>query len=166
MLPAIDSVGIDIWTMDKGIMFDNIVVDSSPEEVMAFGQATFKVRSEIEAKQDKAATGDSIFSQAVDWVLANPIPVLVTVVALLAGSFLLCCRGGSAPPRPTAAAGEGTPQRKKLSEYKKARSDSPSRKKDDDAQADDHDKKGESAPTEATEKKEEGGLSAALAQDD
>ena len=32
MLPTIDSVGIDIWTMDKGIMFDNIVVDSNPEK--------------------------------------------------------------------------------------------------------------------------------------
>ena len=33
MLPSIDSVGIDIWTMDKGIMFDNIVIDSNPEKV-------------------------------------------------------------------------------------------------------------------------------------
>ena len=32
MLPTIDSVGIDIWTMDKGIMFDNIVIDSNPEK--------------------------------------------------------------------------------------------------------------------------------------
>ena len=41
MLPAIDSVGIDIWTMDKGIMFDNIVIDSSPEK--AFGSSPSQV---------------------------------------------------------------------------------------------------------------------------
>ncbi|CAE7354855.1 unnamed protein product [Symbiodinium natans] len=86
MLPAIDSVGIDIWTMDKGIMFDNIVIDSSPEKVMAFGQATFKVRSEIEAKQALRAASLSFISQRIMFstktaqVLDNPVPVLITLV--------------------------------------------------------------------------------------
>ena len=38
MLPTIDSVGIDIWTMDKGIMFDNIVIDSNPEKARGAGR--------------------------------------------------------------------------------------------------------------------------------
>lgn len=162
MLPTIDSVGIDIWTMDKGIMFDNIVVDSNPEKVIAFGQATFKVRSDIEAKQDKSASGQGMFSKALDTVLENPVPVLVTVLALLVGSFLLCCRGGAGSPAQPVTEGEPTPQRKKLSEYKKARSDSPSRKKDD-AQADSaeaSDGPAAAQPAESEEKKEEGGLAA------
>ena len=32
-IPTIDSIGIDIWTMDKGIIFDNIVVDNNPDKV-------------------------------------------------------------------------------------------------------------------------------------
>ncbi len=32
-IPTIDSIGIDIWTMDKGILFDNIVIDKNPEKV-------------------------------------------------------------------------------------------------------------------------------------
>jgi hypothetical protein len=33
-IPTIDSIGIDIWTMDKGIIFDNIVVDKNPEKAI------------------------------------------------------------------------------------------------------------------------------------
>lgn len=36
-IPTIDSIGIDIWTMDKGIIFDNIVVDKNPEKVLKIG---------------------------------------------------------------------------------------------------------------------------------
>ena len=50
-IPKIDSVGIDIWTMDKGIIFDNIVVDKDVEKVLAFQAATWKARSALEAQQ-------------------------------------------------------------------------------------------------------------------
>ncbi|CAK9009723.1 unnamed protein product [Durusdinium trenchii] len=98
-IPTIDSIGIDIWTMDKGIIFDNIVVDKNPEKVVEFGEATFKPRSEIE---DKSASSESLFSQYLDWapyqakmaisscycleklpVFNNPVPVLITIVAQL-----------------------------------------------------------------------------------
>lgn len=36
-IPTIDSIGIDIWTMDKGIIFDNIVVDKNPEKAAIWG---------------------------------------------------------------------------------------------------------------------------------
>lgn len=157
-IPTIDSIGIDIWTMDKGIIFDNIVVDKNPEKVVEFGEATFKPRSEIEVKQDKSASSESLFSQYLDWVFNNPVPVLITIVVLLISSLLLFCRSSGTPSPPKGPEGEqASPQRKKLREYgTKARSDSPSRKKTEDTKDGDT----TSAP------QENGGLSETLAKDD
>ena len=52
-IPKIDSIGIDIWTMDKGIIFDNIVIDKDVEKVLAFQAATWKARSAVEAQQER-----------------------------------------------------------------------------------------------------------------
>lgn len=38
--------------------------------------------------QDKSSSSESILGKAMDWVLNNPIAVLVTLLALLAGSLL------------------------------------------------------------------------------
>jgi len=148
-IPTIDSIGIDIWTMDKGILFDNIVIDKNPEKVVEFGKATFSVRKEIEIKQDKSSSsGGSMFSEYLDWVFNNPVPVLVTIVVLLVGSVLLCCRSSPAPTGGESSA--STPQRKKLKEYStKARSDSPSRKEKEE------DKKEPASTTSEQDKKED-----------
>ncbi|CAJ1425331.1 unnamed protein product, partial [Effrenium voratum] len=150
-IPTIDSVGIDIWTMDKGILFDNIVLDSNPEKVMEFGKLTFNLRSEIEIKQEPAPSTGGFLEQSLDWALNNPVKLLMTVLALLGGSFLLCCRGGGVPPPPPAS-GEPSPQRKKLREYgTKARSDSPSGKKRGEKEGEASETKAEPEPASSSQ---------------
>eukprot|EP00931_Biecheleriopsis_adriatica_P070544 TRINITY_DN44304_c0_g1_i1.p1 TRINITY_DN44304_c0_g1~~TRINITY_DN44304_c0_g1_i1.p1 ORF type:complete len:559 (+),score=141.26 TRINITY_DN44304_c0_g1_i1:89-1678(+) len=162
-LPKIDSVGIDIWTMNKGIVFDNIVVDSNPEKVAAFGQKTYRVRSDIEAKQDKKASGGDGFVQKImDVVSANPVATIVTCVALVIGLLVFCLRGSAAPPPPERAEPVAT----------RKRSDSPPKQdKDKDKSGDSKEEKASSsssagASTEgAKAEKKEGGLGEALASD-
>lgn len=52
VLPMIDSVGIDIWTMQGGILFDNFAVSRDVLSAQAFTEATFARRQAIEAEQD------------------------------------------------------------------------------------------------------------------
>merc|ERR1719162_2219695 len=51
ILPKIDSVGIDIWTMQKGILFDNFVIATDPKRVADFTEKTWRIKSEIEELQ-------------------------------------------------------------------------------------------------------------------
>lgn len=53
-LADFDAVGFELWTMQKGILFDNIVAARSMEAIQAFVARTWKIRSEIEKAQVKA----------------------------------------------------------------------------------------------------------------
>lgn len=49
LLPM-SAVGIEIWTMDKGYIFDNILVGDNLEAARQFAEATFGVAKKIEAE--------------------------------------------------------------------------------------------------------------------
>lgn len=48
-LAAFDSVGIELWTMQKGILFDNVVAARAEEAVKQFVQKTWELRYSTEA---------------------------------------------------------------------------------------------------------------------
>jgi len=100
VLPKINSVGIDIWTMQGGIHYDNFAVSTDVEQAKAFTARTFDVRVAIEDKQNPSAAGGGMFDTIKDTVIKNPIPIAITVVVLLLGTAFLCLRGDSTPPPP------------------------------------------------------------------
>lgn len=52
-LEPIGAIGIEIWTMQKDILFDNFYLGHSIEEAEAIGNATFVPKAEIETAQEK-----------------------------------------------------------------------------------------------------------------
>jgi len=145
MLPTIDAVGIDIWTMSKSIIFDNIVVDSDPEKVLAFGEETWRPRSEIEAQIAKLSRGSEGWVKwIVEQIRENMVAYMVTAIAVSMGVMWLIFRGGRSPPAPRSRPASGSE-----SSTTRKRDDSPARANKDE---------GEETKAKATEKKEEGGL--------
>ena len=49
-LGAVGAVAIEIWTMDDGYFFDNVVVSNSEEEATAVREATFAPKKEVEVR--------------------------------------------------------------------------------------------------------------------
>jgi len=100
ILPKIDSVGIDIWTMQKGLLFDNFVLGTDPARVAAFAEETWRIRSGIEELQ-KPKVPQAGFLEGYSFYIAIGVTVLVIVISTL---WCMCCRGGSAaapaPRRP------------------------------------------------------------------
>eukprot|EP00930_Biecheleria_cincta_P022408 TRINITY_DN16354_c0_g1_i1.p1 TRINITY_DN16354_c0_g1~~TRINITY_DN16354_c0_g1_i1.p1 ORF type:complete len:529 (-),score=125.15 TRINITY_DN16354_c0_g1_i1:115-1665(-) len=103
-LPEVNAIGIDIWTISKGLIFDNIVLDTDADKVQKFGSETFKLRSDIEQKQVKAKTrkNTGFFGQALDTVVDNLAAFMLTALALFGGLIWLCIRSSSPPPPPRA----------------------------------------------------------------
>jgi len=104
MLPQIDSVGIDIWTMSKGIMFDNIVVATDPAKAKAFGDASWSLRRDVEKLQEpKGSFGNE--GTWLSFASKNLVALVVTgVVALISTAWCCCARRSGGPPRPVEAA--------------------------------------------------------------
>ncbi|KAF3920838.1 Calnexin [Orbilia brochopaga] len=50
----IGGIGIELWTMNNGILFDNIYVGHSLEDAEAIQKATFEVKHKIEEQEDEA----------------------------------------------------------------------------------------------------------------
>mmetsp|Transcript_33506 Transcript_33506/g.72530 ORF Transcript_33506/g.72530 Transcript_33506/m.72530 type:complete len:480 (+) Transcript_33506:137-1576(+) len=99
MLPTIDSVGIDIWTMTKGILFDNIVVSDDLEKVKAFTQATFKPRQKLEERQKpKIAKSQGFLETAKTLLSENLLAAGVTLLVLLSTTLWCCCAGSQKAP--------------------------------------------------------------------
>jgi len=97
-LPKIDSVGIDIWTMSKGILFDNIVVSTDVAKAKAFGDATFKPRRELELQQQpkpKTTFWDDPLAFASEPKAL--VSIGVTVLCLVLATAWCCFRGDSTP---------------------------------------------------------------------
>jgi len=68
VLPTISGVGIDIWTMSKGILFDNIVLGSDPTKAKEFADQSWKIRKEIEELQ---RPGKGNFDSIIEKVSTN-----------------------------------------------------------------------------------------------
>lgn len=105
ILPEINAVGIDIWTMQAGILFDNIVLATDVEKTKLFTDETFMVRKGIEELQKPApAKGASgMIDMITDTIANNPIAAVVTITVLIIASAWFCCfSGGGAPEAPSA----------------------------------------------------------------
>lgn len=97
ILPRINAVGYDLWTMQGGIIFDNIVVATDAEAAKAFADQSFQLRKAIEEKQSPSNRG-GMFASAWKTIQDNLIPVAVTALVIFIGSIWLCCRGSDVPP--------------------------------------------------------------------
>jgi len=132
-LAPIGAVGFELWTMDDGVLFDNVLITRSEEEAKEFAAKTWGVRHAAETAardtamkaEEAAAAGDwkeravRALNRALDFVADNPVPVAITIAAGFAALLLLCCwPSGRAeqlptpPPAPSgaaASAGEAAP---------------------------------------------------------
>ncbi|CAE8625945.1 unnamed protein product [Polarella glacialis] len=88
ILPAIDGVGIDIWTMNKGMIFDNILIATDPAKAQAFAEQSWKLRKELEEiQQPKKPDESSPFKTALEFVVEHPAKIGFSLLALLAGGL-------------------------------------------------------------------------------
>ncbi|OSX81151.1 hypothetical protein BU14_0025s0032 [Porphyra umbilicalis] len=83
MLP-IDAVGVEIWSMDQGILFDNVLLGNDVAGASAFADATWKVKKasedEVAAAAAKKAKEEAKATEAVK----DPAPGLAAkVLAML-----------------------------------------------------------------------------------
>lgn len=104
-LSVMGGVGIEIWSMQDGIQFDNVFIDTNLEAAIAYGKETWapKNKEEVAAKKaEDAANSPSVVPEALqeqfelvkELVVANPLPALGSAVALLA-ALIYMCRGSS-----------------------------------------------------------------------
>lgn len=92
-LADIMGIGIDVWTMVKGIGFDNFYIGPDPEAAWAFSEKSFKIKQEHEGS--KGGKTNSSFPFA-DLLSDHPIPIAATVAALLLTTLYFCFCGSSA----------------------------------------------------------------------
>jgi len=102
ILPPIDSVGLDLWTMSKGIMFDNILVSTDVEKANAFADESWKKRNKIEKAQEPKRAGSS--SSWWELLSENMLTIAITAIGILVTTFLWCCLRSPVPPGPPASA--------------------------------------------------------------
>lgn len=102
ILPKISGIGIDIWTMSKGIMFDNIVVATDAAKAKAFADQSWKIRKEIEDLQAPKPPKGGFWSSMGPYIEQYGLPAGITFgVIVLSIIFFCCCRSGASPPPPT-----------------------------------------------------------------
>lgn len=154
-LPEIDGIGFELWTMNDGIVFDNIIVTTNKALADVFGKVGFTQRSTeenrvtaerkaaLEKESNEVDSAGKLFSVVMAYMSANPIvaaAVFIAAVGLLTVftyAVTLCCGGGSAESEEE----EEEPNNKKKTSVKgKAK------------QSDDEDDAAEEATDEANEK--------------
>merc|ERR1712187_907078 len=100
-------------------MGENLVVASDPAKAQAFAEQTFKLRQQVEEKQNPKKDSGFLMS-IIDYASNNLIKVLVTIITVLIASIYFCCfRAGSAPS-PAKKANAGTKKANAPSPAKKA----------------------------------------------
>eukprot|EP00929_Paragymnodinium_shiwhaense_P002365 TRINITY_DN102594_c0_g1_i1.p1 TRINITY_DN102594_c0_g1~~TRINITY_DN102594_c0_g1_i1.p1 ORF type:complete len:548 (+),score=173.11 TRINITY_DN102594_c0_g1_i1:80-1645(+) len=135
ILPKIDSVGIDIWTMSSGIMFDNMVISTDVAKAEAFTEKTFTLRKSIEELQKPKASGG-----IWDTVSENPVPLALVVVVIALGSIWFCClRSSGGPPPPPAAKAKPAAKKKAAEKAEDKKDDKENEKKNDEGEKEDKD---------------------------
>ena len=94
-LMPIVAVGIEMWTMTKNIMFDNIIITDSRTTADEWAADSWNKKA---LREKLASSGDSMIDQAVSLATENPIMWVVYAGVVLLPVILiyfLCCRGGS-----------------------------------------------------------------------
>ncbi|CAE8625947.1 unnamed protein product [Polarella glacialis] len=172
ILPAIDGVGIDIWTMNSGMIFDNILIATDPSKAQAFAEQSWKLRRELEEFQQPKTSDESsfltleYFKGAMGFVLDNAATFGFSLLALLAGyaGYWFMTRGSVAGPAPSAASRkkrDESPARNTKDEAAKEQQGSKAKDKDKGAA-----KASSSSSSAAKAQKKQGGLSETLASDE
>ena len=93
LLP-IAAVGIEMWTMTKDMMFDNIILTDSKTVADDWAAESWSKKALIEKL---ASPNEGYISQFLTFAGENPIVwvALAAVVLLPIILYILCCRGGS-----------------------------------------------------------------------
>lgn len=103
----IGAVGIEIWTMSSGILYDNLLVTHDEAVALDFAQKTFELKAELEkAYEAKKAKGAGVFAEFTSAISEsfekNPIFSIclsVLLVGTLAAVLYLLCFSSSEPRR-------------------------------------------------------------------
>ena len=160
-MAPIGGIGIELWTMQSGILFDNIVLTGSPEVAARIAASAYEPRAAAETatkKADAKADGGVMaklklyFGKAFDWCLENALLVGATLCMGVLPLLLFCCFGGK-KKAPAAAAAEPASS----SSAGKKKAPSPSEPGPSSSSAADAGGAADDTPEKATGKKATGG---------
>lgn len=102
-MAPIGGIGIELWTMQSGILFDNIVLAGSADVAAAIAASAFEPRAAAEkaSKQQAAQKDGGVMAKlkfyagtALDWCLENAMLVGATLCLGVLPLLLFCCLGG------------------------------------------------------------------------
>ena len=102
-MAPIGGIGIELWTMQSGILFDNIVLAGSADVAAAIATSAFEPRAAAEkaSKQQAAQKDGGVMAKlkfyagtALDWCLENAMLVGATLCLGVLPPLLFCCLGG------------------------------------------------------------------------
>jgi calnexin len=98
----IGAVAIEIWTMTSGIVYDNLLLSHDEEAALNFGEATWRVKAELEKALEKDASAGGIFSEVTGAISSsfeeNPIftvGLAMGLVLMIAAVIYFTCFSGS-----------------------------------------------------------------------
>mmetsp|Transcript_32496 Transcript_32496/g.75787 ORF Transcript_32496/g.75787 Transcript_32496/m.75787 type:complete len:562 (-) Transcript_32496:253-1938(-) len=115
-MAPIGGVGIELWTMQNGILFDNIMVGGDADVAKALAAATFDRRlasekeiaarpKDIKRKPGFFGTVEYFAAHAVFYCIRNWLKVASALLLGLLPIFFICCRStGGKPPSHAALA--------------------------------------------------------------
>jgi calnexin len=112
-LPAMGGVGIEVWTMSKGLTFDNFFIGHDEAAAAAFGAASWKPKHLAESTSEETArnaaakkararklaeggvmnTAEVYVMDGLDVMAQNIVASVLSVCAGLIAIMYLCCKG-------------------------------------------------------------------------
>eukprot|EP01006_Ploeotia_vitrea_P022291 TRINITY_DN54698_c0_g1_i1.p1 TRINITY_DN54698_c0_g1~~TRINITY_DN54698_c0_g1_i1.p1 ORF type:complete len:532 (-),score=93.77 TRINITY_DN54698_c0_g1_i1:1535-3130(-) len=104
-LPAIRSIGLEIWTMQGNILFDNFVIGFDKQAALDYGKATWQPKYNEETDMDPDAQDEAgIMEKIQEFFATGGTPVYATlivgVVSVAGGLYVLCGGGAKKQPEP------------------------------------------------------------------
>lgn len=96
-LAPIGAIGLELWTMSDGILFDNFIVTDEPLSAKQFAESTWTIKSTHEAAMHRSANAgvaQSLLNTLVDSANASPWLWAVYVLVVLVPIVLIvvfCC---------------------------------------------------------------------------
>merc|ERR1712196_508857 len=105
-LDSIAGVAIDIWTMQRGIEYDNVYVGVSEDAAYELA-ANWEIRSKYQkaamgTNDSKSGGASDMLSTVKEFVEENTIAVGVTALLILLASYFMCCGSSNDLPAPPA----------------------------------------------------------------
>lgn len=96
-LAGVIGIGIDIWTMQKGIEYDNIYVGNSEDAAYALSSSWVTRKgyqdTAMKGSSPESTTGGTSMDDMISMVKANMVPVLTTLVLIIVSFAYFCCCG-------------------------------------------------------------------------